>query len=126
MDESIGWVGFFTSVHGLLPIVYRIWFEKITGRKAPNISTTSSVGGASDFACILDAERVVEGVGGNDAEPDPSTGAQASAPVDQPNVDALPTVEDRRSVEDNQKDRAAALQFFRSPVLLPSSLRFAW
>ena len=33
MDEAIDWVGVLSNVHGLLGIIYRIWFEKATGKK---------------------------------------------------------------------------------------------
>jgi hypothetical protein len=46
MDEAIDWVGVLSNVHGLLGIIYRIWFEKVTSKKPPPTPEFSSVNAA--------------------------------------------------------------------------------
>ena len=31
-DETIDWIGVMTNIYGILPIVYREWFQMITGK----------------------------------------------------------------------------------------------
>ena len=91
MDECLDWVGVLASVHSLLPTVYRLWYERVTGRKPPPCHLDATSGAATDFAVLMDAD--VDGADGAVGDPpggaavgdgalaggDPAAGAGTSA-----------------------------------------------
>ena len=117
MDESIDWVGCFTSVHNLLPIVYGIWYQRITGKKPPKRQDGPTAGVDADFACILDAQRIV-GEGPDEDDMNPGLMADDEQPAAaHAAADAQPGVANASSPEDNIKDRKTAMAFVSVPSL---------
>ena len=58
-DESIDWFGVMSSIHSMLPTVYAPWYTKVTGKAAP--PHTAPVGGAPEFAAVLDVTTRISG-----------------------------------------------------------------
>ena len=89
LDEAIDWVGIFASVHSLLPIVYGIWYETVTGRKQPTRPASSTLDAPSDFSVILDGDVVgAPGVGApGGGGPAADAGGDAAEPDHEPSGD---------------------------------------
>ena len=90
MDQSIDWVGVLSSIHGILPIVYSLWYKKITGAPPPEPTPVVVAASPSDFDAVIheaaqpepDADVAVDAA---DAEPSPMERAEppGDTPVDQ-------------------------------------------
>ena len=112
-DESIDWIGVFTAVHQLLPIVYRLWYTKVSGRKLPPLPMAGAADASAFDAILLD-----------DVHPQPGGADDAQGPHEQavpeygPNVVDAPTVqEESKDTKHKQLDRNVAVKFVSLPQL---------
>ena len=116
MDEAIDWVGVLSNVHGLLGIIYRIWFGKVTGKKPPQTTEFSSVNAASDFAAIADVDRVGYGLAPADVDAAPAEPAANAVPDELPNA-PTPDEASSKTAQDKSRDRKSAFAFTQVPSL---------
>ena len=104
MDEAIYWVGVLTAIHGILPIVYRLWYEKVTGRKAPAPAATPDVSASpNDFESAIhaaDQPDPDDDKDGGDKDAAPKLDAMAPAGGDKPIYQTAAATKD---TEDNAK-----------------------
>ena len=112
-DDGIDWIGIFANVHNLLPTIYTLWYEKVTGRKLPRVEAATPAAVAHHAALMDVAAPVGFGVG-----PD-GDGAEEPAPVlgepNAPAANATPTTS--QTPEDHQRNRSSGLKLALSPTL---------
>ena len=55
MDEAIDFVGLLASLHGILGIVYAIWYQRIAGKKPPPTAATKPTTGATPTLALMNS-----------------------------------------------------------------------
>ena len=97
MDEAIDWIGVLSAIHGLLPIIYRLWFKQVTGKEPPPLPAHGGAAGAAD-PVLMDADP--EPGDGDDQEADAAGDHVADANAD---ADAQNPVDEKSAAARDEK-----------------------
>ena len=119
MDEAVDWIGVLSNVHGLLGIIYGLWYERVTGKKSPY----TNVGPApADAAALMDVEMdgPPELIHAEPAAPELEAAGDGVGQPEEQEQD--PTTSNSKSPEENEKTRATALRFTSMPTMAANTV----